>query len=236
MVILIAAAIVSFIPSILMFIFLRNNRKEDEEYRKDCLKLLGKGLLIALLVFLADLVLNIAWKATGLGGKNSIVDELFRCFIINALVEELSKFFTARKYIYKDKSKTSRLDIISYLVIAAIAFGLVEDVVYVLSTNIGQIIVRGLLMGHVPYAMLTGQLYGKGIAEKKPVWKILALVFAILLHGSYNFLLGDDLPDWAAFVVVTEVALETIYMIYMIFFIRKKRQDPEYTSPVFTEE
>lgn len=235
MVILIAA-IVSFIPSILMFIFLRNNRKEDEEYRKDCLKLLGKGLLIALLVFLADLVLNIAWKATGLGGKNSIVDELFRCFIINALVEELSKFFTARKYIYKDKSKTSRLDIISYLVIAAIAFGLVEDVVYVLSTNIGQIIVRGLLMGHVPYAMLTGQLYGKGIAEKKSVWKILALVFAILLHGSYNFLLGDDLPDWAAFVVVTEVALETIYMIYMIFFIRKKRQDPEYTSPVFTEE
>ena len=37
-------------------------------------------------------------------------------------------------------------------------------------------------------------------------------------------------------VIVTELAVEFIYMIYMIFFINKKRNDPEYTRPIFPEE
>ena len=30
---MIAALVISFVPSILMFLFLRNNRKDDREYR-----------------------------------------------------------------------------------------------------------------------------------------------------------------------------------------------------------
>ena len=91
-------------------------------------------------------------------------------------------------------------------------------------------------MGHVPYALFMGLLYSKSIVEKKPFLKVLAFVVPILLHGSYNFLLGDNLPEWSAFVVVTEVILETVFMFYMIFFMKKKRNDPAFTSPVFTEE
>ena len=231
-----AILIASFVPSILLFGFLRNNRKDDEEYRKDCLRLVGSGFLISVLIFFADLLLMLLWRLSGLGGKNFVIDGLFKCFIVNALVEELSKFLVARKYIRKDLTKTSRLDILSYLIISAIGFALVEDFVYAFGTNIGQIIVRGLLMGHVPYAMITGYLYGKSIAVKKPWLKFAAFLAAILLHGSYNFLLIDGLPDWSAFVVVTEVFLQTVYMIWMIFFIRKKRNDPEFTRPVFTDE
>lgn len=235
MAVIIGALIVSFIPSLLMFFFLKNNRKEDQEYRKDCTKLLSKGFLIAWLVFLFDLAVKILWGLTGLKDKFWI-DRLFNCFVVNATVEEFSKFLVARKFIRKDMSKTSRLDIISFLTIAAIGFGLVEDLVYALGTNIGQIIVRGLLMGHVPYEMLMGMLYSKSIAEKKPSLKIWAFVIPILVHGSYNFLLTENLPDWASIVVVSEVIIEVIYMIYMIFFIKKKRNNPEYTRPIFTEE
>ncbi len=91
-------------------------------------------------------------------------------------------------------------------------------------------------MGHVPYAMVTGIFYGKAIAEKKNGWKIPAFVIPILLHGTYNFMLHDNVPDWGAVIVITEVLLETVFMIYMIFFIRKKRRDPEYNRPVFTDQ
>jgi len=232
---IIAAALVSFVPSLLLFYFLRNNRKDDEVYRRDCLSLLGKGVLIAGLVFLLDLLLMIPWTLTGISEKYPIIGQLFKCFIINATVEEFSKFWIARKYIRKDLDKTSRLDVISYLAIAAISFGLFEDVIYTLETNLGQILVRGLLMGHVPYELLMGQLYGKSVAEKKPFCKFLAFFVPILLHGSYNFCLGENLPDWTAFVVVAEVAVLTIYMIRMIFFIKKRRNDPSYTCPIFDE-
>ena len=236
MAIAIGALIISFIPSLLMFLFLRNNRKDDQEYRKNCTSLLGKGLLISLLIFLFDLVIKILWGLTGIGEKNIWIDRLFTCFIVNATIEELCKFLVARKYIREDLTKTSRLDIISFLTIAAISFGLLEDIVYIFSTNIGQIIVRGILMGHVPYELLMGLLYSKSVAEKRPVYKVLAFLIPIILHGSYNFLLSEGLPDWTAYVVVTEVILETVFMIYMIFFMKKKRNDPAYTYPVFSQE
>ena len=228
--------LISFIPSLLMFLFLRNNRKEDEEYRKDCLRLLGKGFLITILVFLSDFVLKYLWFLTGIAKNHIWIDRLFTCFIINATVEEVCKFLVANKYIKKNKEKVSRLDIISFIAIAAISFGLLEDVVYVFTTNIGQIIVRGILMGHVPYALIMGLFYCKSIAENKPVYKILAFLVPILLHGSYNFLLSEGLPDWTAFIVVSEVIIETIFMIYMVFFIRKKRNDETYLCPIFNND
>ncbi len=236
MALLVLALVVSFIPSLLMFNFLRNNRKDDEEYRKDCLNLFGKGLAICALIVAFDAILKLLWHLTGIGEKSVLIDAIFTCFVVNATVEEMCKFWTARKFIYKNTAKTSRLDIISFLTIAAISFGLLEDIVYVFSTNIGQIIIRGVLMGHVPYELLMGQLYGKSIVEKKPVYKVLAFLIPILLHGSYNLMLREWMPEWSAFVVVTEVFLESIYLIYMIFFIRKKRNDPAYTCPVFVSE
>ena len=230
---MIAALIISFVPSILMFLFLRNNRKDDREYRRNCSRLLFKGLAICALVFLFDLLLEIPWGLTGIGEKHPMIDRLFTCFLVNAFVEEICKFLTARKTIRSDTDRVSRLDIISYMTIAAISFGLLEDVVYMFGTGIGQIIVRGVLMGHVPYAMVMGLFYGKAAAENKPVYKVLAILVPVLLHGTYNFCLTDGMPDITAFIVVTEVLAETVFMIFMIFFIKKKRNDPVYTCPVF---
>jgi len=233
MLIMILVTLVSFIPSLLMFLFLRNNRKDDETYRKDCNELLFKGVLICGLVMLFGAMLRIPWNILGIAKDNKLLDRAFVCYVVNALCEEMAKFLYARKYIVKDKTKTSRLDIISYLVISAISFALLEDIVYAFSTSIGQIIVRGVLMGHVPEQLLMGELYGRSIAEKKPGLKVLAFLLPILIHGSYNFLLTDGLPEWAAFVVVTLVIVETVFMICMIFRIKKKRNDPAYTEPVY---
>ena len=233
--IIVIAVIASFIPSLLMFMFLKNNRKDDIEYRKECNRLLGMGFGICALVMLFGAMLRIPWNMTGIGKKYPIIDRLFMCYVINAFCEELSKFLTGRKVINRNRAKVSKLDIISYFVIAAISFALLEDIIYAFGTSIGQIIVRGILMGHVPCQLLMGQLYGKAVAEDKSLFKVLALILPIIMHGTYNFLLTDGLPDWTAMVEIGLVVAETIYMIRMIFFIRKKRNDPEYCKPIFAE-
>ena len=234
--ILILALIVSFIPSILMFLFLRNNRKDDEVYHKDCLELLLKGIPICALVMLFGFIVRVPWNITGIGKTYPMLDRFFVCFVVNAICEETAKILFAKKYIEKDKSKTSRLDIISFMVISAISFALIEDIVYVLGSSVGQIIVRGVLMGHVPEQLIMGTFYGKYIAEKKPIAKVLAFALPILIHGSYNFMLSDGLPEWVAMVELLLVAADSIYLIYMIFFIKKKRNDPAYTCPVYPAE
>ena len=235
MLILVLALIVSFVPSVLMFLFLLNNRKDDEEYQKNCTKLFWKGVPISLLVCLMDLILTLVFSFSGLSEAPELLKDVFKCFVINATVEETCKFLVANKYIKADRERVSRLDVISYLTIAAISFGLVEDIVYMFSTNVGQIIVRGVLMGHVPYELFMGLFYGKGLAENNKGCKILAFVVPILFHGSYNLLLKESMPDWSAVVVITEVFIEVIFLVYMIFFIRKKRNDPQYTSPIFAD-
>lgn len=226
----------SFIPSILLFLFLRNNRKDDENFRKNCNKLLWQGVLIAIGVTLLDAAIVLLWNLTGLGGKNMIVDLLFKTFVVNATAEETVKFLNGRKYIKEDIYRVSRLDVITYMALAAMAFGLFEDILYMFETNIGQILVRGFLMGHVGYGMMMGRLYGKGMKEEKTVYKVLALLIPILLHGLYNFSLKDGLPDVFAFVAVTETFVTTVFLIYMIFFIRKKRNDPEFTDPIYKSD
>ncbi|MBQ6125542.1 MAG: PrsW family intramembrane metalloprotease [Erysipelotrichaceae bacterium] len=235
MAVMVLVLLASFIPSVLLFLFLRKN-KDDEDYRKTCDKLLWQGVLIALGVTLLDAAIVLLWSLTGLGGKNRIVDLLFKTFVVNATAEETVKFLYGRKYVRKDLAKVSRLDVITYMAIAAMGFGLFEDILYMFQTNIGQILVRGFLMGHVGYGMMMGRLYGKGMKEDKMIYKVLALLIPILMHGLYNFSLGEGLPDAFAFVVVTETFITTVFLIYMIFFIRKKRNDPEFTEPIYKKE
>ena len=51
MLVLIGALLVSFIFPFVIFIFLRGAHKDDAEYKKDCTKLLLKGLLLGFPVF-----------------------------------------------------------------------------------------------------------------------------------------------------------------------------------------
>ena len=226
--------LLSFIPAILMFFFLRKNR-EDPEYQKACVKLLWKGVLSAALVTLADFIVVLLWGLTGLGDIHWLVDTLFKNFVIFATVEETVKFHTAKKAL-KEQMTVSRLDVISFMAIAAMGFGMIEDVVYMFESNIGQIIVRGVMMGHVGYGLMMGLIYSKGMKNNNKLSKFLALLIPILIHGLYDFSLNENLPDVFAFIAVLNAFAVTVFIIVMIFFIRKKRKDPEFTDPFIMKD
>ena len=52
MLLFVLACIVSFIPSVALFFWLRNGEKEDSDYRKLCARALVKGVLSIFLIVL----------------------------------------------------------------------------------------------------------------------------------------------------------------------------------------
>ena len=92
---IILVLLASFIPSVLLFFFLRSNRKEDPEYKKECSKSLLRGVLCAAILVPINLVLQLLWRLTGIGKAYPLLDQLFSAFILAATVEEMLKFLTS---------------------------------------------------------------------------------------------------------------------------------------------
>ena len=86
---------VSFIPALLLFRYLRNLRKDDLEYRKNCRRLLRNGVFCSIGVALLALVISILWGLSGLGQRMPLLKAAFQTFILAAFIEESVKYRVA---------------------------------------------------------------------------------------------------------------------------------------------
>lgn len=232
---IIIGLIISFIPAILLFLYLRNLHKEDPEYRADCRRLLIKGALCSVGVVVLALTFSIVWHITGLDQSHPLIRELFRTFILAAFIEEFVKYQATNKVIKKNRGSFSRLDCIAYSAIVGIGFQMIETAAYLLESNVIQILVRGFTLGHPAYGMLMGYFTGKAYYTGKDHYKMTAFALPFLLHGLYDFSLSDELQalnDNLVFLPFILVLIELIILIRMLFLIRKERKGTEYTKPL----
>ncbi len=228
--------LISSLPSLAVFFMLRNNHGDDAEYRKTCLKLLGKGLLSTFQVMLLSGTFALIRSLTNLNDLLSpLMAEAYRTFLINSFSEETVKYLNGRATMKKMGDKLSWLDTISFMTISGMGFGLAEDVVYAVSTNPIQIVVRGITMSHAVYGMIMGYFTGKRIKTGKKIYGALSFLVTFFLHGMYNLSLSDKLGDFGVFFAVTSTFLLTCYEVFMIFFIRKARNKEEYTEPLIAK-
>lgn len=228
----IIALIVSFIPCTILFFYLRGLRKE-ENYQKNCGKMLLKGVLCSLGVALLDLVVNILWALTGLDKVSPLLNAAFHDFIIAAAVEEFVKYMTADRMIKKNSADISWLEVIAFAGITAIGFELIESVVYFFNTNIMQILVRGFTMMHASYGMLMGYFIGKAKKTGNKINLFWAFFLPFLLHGCYDFSLADEfqaLNDNLVFVPFIMVAITLVVFFRMLKVIKNGKNDAEYTG------
>lgn len=226
--------VLSFIPSILYYFFLKGLRKEDDQYRKDCRKTLGRGLLSGFPIFLLDLAIVLVMNLLGLTDKVSpVVRDLFKCFVINAFVEELVKVWIGKKMIKKNRDTVSWLDMIAFITISSIGFEIAESAVYMLTTGAGQMIVRGISMMHIVFGLIEGWYNGKYVSTGDKKYMVLSMAVSIFIHGIYNFGLSDNAPEFFGVFSLIFAAGSVVFWIYMIFYIRKKKVDPEFTSPMY---
>ena len=237
MLVLIGALLASFILPLAIFFFLKGAH-DDETYKKDCNKLLLKGLLLGFPVFGFSLVCSLVFHVLHLDETFPLAEVLFKTFVLFALSEELMKYLVARKTIDKNRSTVSYLDVMSYTAISAIGFELMEAVFYMLETNVGQILVRGLTSMHATFGLIMGWVLARGYKKGSKNPQILAVLVPVVIPGLYDLSLSEAFSgqDWAAFVAVTLAAACLIINIYNFFYMKKRRKDPYFTEPLFPEK
>ena len=236
MIIPIICVLISYIPAVLLYFYLRNLRKDDPDYRSNCRRLLGRGILCSVGVTFLAFILNIVWKITGLDQSAPIIKAAFHSFILAAFVEELVKYLSANKIIKKNLDQISWLDCIAFVAIVGIGFHMIETVVYVLESSPGQILVRGVNMGHPSYGIVMGYFIGKAMYTEKKSYRAVAFGLPFLLHGLYDFSLSEELlaiNDNLVFIPFIAVLIELFILIRGLFLIKKERHGTKYTEPLF---
>ena len=235
MLVRVLALLISFLPT-LGFYFWFKSFKEDKDYKDNCRKLLFTGIGCSTGVFLFSLVASLLWALSGLKKISPILNEAYSAFVLAAFSEEFVKGLAIRNNCKAHRDTVSWVDLIVYGGIVGIGFHLLESFVYMFSTNIGQILVRGVTSMHITFGMIMGYYYGKSIARDKPFYKFLAFFVPWLIHGVFDFTLGEFIEEWCEYLIVgpfVSLLADRIYLIVIVVFIIKSRKNNVNVQPIF---
>ncbi len=182
---------IALAPGVAIILYIYWKDSHDREPIRHLLICFLLGIVSAVMAVLIDKALRPI--QTEMTVPNSIGDKLFTAFVMAALVEEFCKFFMCRFYAYPKKDFNEPLDGIVYMVMVAMGFATIENILYVFANPENGIqtgIVRMLLAvpGHACWGVIVG--YFMGLAKFRPRFKILyifiGLFIGILLHGTYD--------------------------------------------------
>ncbi len=234
--------LLSIIPSVLIFIWLRNRQKENILYRKKCTYSFVSGLISVLPILLLSAILYVlsaVLKLALLKDVNILVYQAIYTFVVLAFAEEIIKYFTFRFVLKRNPYAYSWADVVAFMVIIGTAFGLIEDIPYAIGASPIIMLVRGFTMGHVGYGFIMGWFYGKRLHTGKKRYGVFALLVPWLIHGLYDFSLTPELmeiSDNFAFLGVSLALLDIVLLILMICFFIKARKKDIYNEPVGVRE
>lgn len=234
MLIILLAFIACCIPSVAIYLWLKNRMVDDQGYRDTCRKSLIYGLICAFPVILASALLSILGNVTGISRTAPLVADAYRCFIVLALAEEGTKCLALRRVLKDSQRNCSWLEMAAFMIIVGIGFGLAENVPYALTSGPGQMVVRGITVGHGSYGFVMGYLMGKGEARSSKAWTALGFLVPWLMHGLYDYSLSESMAafDASAFIAVGLALADLAIIVAMILFMRKARSNEKYTLPL----
>jgi RsiW-degrading membrane proteinase PrsW (M82 family) len=167
-----------------------------DKYEKEPLQL----LLLALL-FGALTVIPISFLEYFLSGFASLFDGLgaaaWKAFVVAAFSEELFKYIALYLLIWKSREFNDKLDGIVYAVFISLGFAGVENVMYVLGNGYGTGMMRAFtaVPAHAVFGITMGFYFGlaKFYEKQQNRLKLKALLYPIILHGIYDFILFTEI-------------------------------------------
>lgn len=207
--------LLAFIPIFVIAVYIYKRDKFNKEPLRELLKAFAAGMFSAVVVIFVHEILELS--------SIDIESNVFlRAFVSAAVIEECSKFFFFYKLFWNNPNFDERFDGIVYAVYVSLGFAFVENVLYIYQ-DVGQAvsIARARAFFAVPahtlFAIAMG--YGAGIArfsrKRASLYLVSGLIWAILLHGIYDFLLmySSELAS------VNETFSAFIVMLFYIFVI-----------------
>lgn len=231
---LILAFLLSMLPNVLIFLWLRK-AKDDEKYQNICLKGLLRGILFSSLMVLLISTIFYVFERLFITKYGVIISEVFHNFIVLAFAEEIVKYLTLRGLIKKNSYSYSQLDILSLMMIVGIGFGMIESLIYAFITNAAMMIVRGITAMHCGYGFIMGYFISNAMKTKKKGYTFLGIFIPCLLHGTYDLCLSEELAkisEYYGFISLALAIFAIITLFIAIKYIRKSRKNSECIKPL----
>ena len=228
------AFVLCLVPSLSLYFWVRSLQKDKPGYTDGCRKALINGLICTVPVVLVALALNIIGALLKLPEGNQVIWQAYRCFLLFAFAEEGCKFLLFKRTLKKTSCDVSWFDLVVFMTLVGIGFGMLESLIYSLTMSPGQAMVRGLLMAHGGYGFIMGYFFAKAVKENKKLYYVVSFLLPFLLHGFYDFALSPIFvdSDWSAIVAVNLALISLITVIVMIVFFARRKRNPEYTTPL----
>ena len=175
------------VAGLLIFIYFQ------DKYQKEPIKSLLKAFFGGWLAVVMDigLVTTIEYS---IGLFPILPDTVFYdSFLTAAIPEELCKFLIFMIFIWRDKNFDEYFDGIVYATFIGLGFACIENIEYVFKYGFGAGVSRALFAvpGHFLFGVLMGYFLSlaKFTPEKRKKYIFLGLLFAIIAHGLYDWLL-----------------------------------------------
>ena len=183
---------------IAVYIYFRD-KYEKEPLRLLLFALLAGGLTVIPILFLERFLdrftLQFPW----------LFAAAWKAFTVAAFSEELFKYLALYLLIWKSPEFNEKFDGIVYAVYVSLGFAAVENVLYVMDGGLNTGIVRAItaVPAHAIFGITMGFYFGlaKFYEKQRQSLKQKALLFPILLHGVYDFILFTEI-GWLTIVFV----------------------------------
>ncbi len=191
---LVISIIVAIIPSIILCYYVYENDIVEKEPMKMLFMLFFLGVLTTVPASFMERAIISATKIS----ENGMLNCFILSFLIVALIEEGYKYLIVYLGTWKNKNFDHKYDAIVYAVFVSLGFATLENILYIIRNGTEIALLRGVLSvpAHAFYAVASGYYLGLAkkcalcnLKSKSMMYKILALLAPVLLHGIFDFLL-----------------------------------------------
>ena len=198
--VLIAAAV---IPAVVLMVKVYKSDRLEAESPALLWSLLKCGVLAALLALVEERILC-ALLDSALE-ENSRIYGILLYFVVVAVSEESSKYLMLRRGSWNNPEFNCQYDGVVYAVFVALGFAVWENISYVLHYGFGVALVRAVtaIPGHACFGVFMGVFYGlakkyenSGVLDTARIYRILAVLIPVTLHGAYDYIATYSGPQW----------------------------------------
>ena len=202
---LILYILLGILPS-LIWLFYYVRKDLHPEPKKMIIKVFFYGILTTIPVFFLQLSLSKILDTLGHYGVFDgfpIAADILKWFIVIALTEEILKYLVVRLTVLKGPELDEPLDVMLYMVVVALGFAALENILYlfspdnnasfssVLKTSVGISFIRfiGATFLHTLCSSVLGYFIAMSMYNPKEKIRIVitGVSAATILHGFYNF-------------------------------------------------
>lgn len=167
-----------------------------DKYESEPISMVFKTFIFGALLVFPIMFIQYAFTIEGVLQAN-----WSNAYILSGLLEEFFKWFILYYTVFKHTVFSERYDGIVYGVSVSLGFATVENILYLLANGVEFAFGRALLpvSSHALFGVVMGFYLGKAkftLHNQKVVWILFSLLFPVLLHGTYDFILLSASKYW----------------------------------------